>query len=129
MSIKEQDIVVDFLDNFIRPKKKMFIGSVDKESIERFVGKIDYYVDVPAKDAYYNMDSWWKKVLDDVDNVELVIPTAGMAGRVIQKRLWNLNKNIHSIELGSIVDAVVNSDTRGWIKRNKIDLTKLLIED
>ena len=107
----------------------MFIGSVDKESIERFVGKIDYYVDVPAKDAYYNMDSWWKKVLDDVDNVELVIPTAGMAGRVIQKRLWNLNKNIHSIELGSIVDAVVNSDTRGWIKRNKIDLTKLLIED
>ena len=129
MSVKEQDIIVDFLDKFIRPKKKMFIGNIDKESIEKFVGKIDYYVKVPSKDAYYNIDNWWKKVLDDIDKVELVIPTAGMAGRVTQKRLWNLNKDIHSIELGSIVDAIVNSKTRGWIKRNKVDLTKLLIKD
>ena len=75
------------------------------------------------------MNDWWKGVLDNIDDVELVIPTAGMAGRVIQKRLWNLNKNIHSIELGSIVDAVVNSKTRGWMKRDKIDFKKLLIED
>ena len=129
MAVKEQDIVVDFLDKFIRPKKKMFIGSVDKESIEKLVGKIDYYVEVPDKDAYYTMDDWWKKVLDNIDDVDLVIPTAGMAGRVTQKRLWNLNKNIHSIELGSIVDAVVNSKTRGWIKRNRVDFNKLLIED
>ena len=129
MAVKEQDIVVDFLDKFIRPKKKMFIGSVDKRLIEKLVGKIDYYVEVPDKDAYYTMDDWWKKVLDNIDDVDLVIPTAGMAGRVTQKRLWNLNKNIHSIELGSIVDAVVNSKTRGWIKRNRVDFNKLLIED
>ena len=129
MSVKEQDIIVDFFDKFIRPKKKMFIVCVNKKLFEKFVGKIDYYVEVPVKDAYYSMNDWWKGVLDNIDDVELVIPTAGMAGRVIQKRLWNLNKNIHSIELGSIVDAVVNSKTRGWMKRDKIDFKKLLIED
>ena len=45
-----------------------------------------------------------------IDDVDVVLPTAGMAGRVINKRLWKLNKNVHSIELGSMVDAVVGLD-------------------
>ena len=46
-----------------------------------------------------------------------------MAGRVINKRLWKLDKNIHSIELGSIVDAAVGLETRSWIPKvsNKIN--------
>ena len=123
ISVFEQDIMSDFLDNFIRPKKKLFIGSVDKEKIEKLIGKIDHYVQIPEKNAYYSIDEWWPKVLECVDNVELVLPCAGMAGRVINKRLWKLDKNIHSIELGSIVDAAVGLETRSWIPKvsNKIN--------
>ena len=108
-------IALLFLD--IRPKKKLFIGSVDKFQIEQLVGNIDYYVKIPERDAYYSIDEWWPEVLKYIDDVDVVLPTAGMAGRVINKRLWKLNKNVHSIELGSMVDAVVGLDTRSWIPK------------
>lgn len=137
LAVCQQDIMMDFLDRFIRPKKKLFIGSVDKNKVERLVGKIDYYVEIPCAKveeqkvfpgAYYFIDEWWPKVLDVVDDVELVLPTAGMAGRVITKRLWNLNKDIHSIELGSMVDPVVGKMSRSIWKRNNNEqiITNLL---
>jgi len=126
LAVCQQDVMMNFLDVFIRPKKKLFIGSVDKNEIEKLVGKIDYYVKIPCAKveeqkvfpgAYYFMDEWWPEVLEYVDDVELVLPTAGMAGRVITKRLWNLNKNIHCIELGSMVDAVVGKPSRSvWVR-------------
>ncbi|MHA1987697.1 MAG: hypothetical protein ACW98D_13765 [Promethearchaeota archaeon] len=137
MAICKQEIMMDFLDRFIRPKKKLFIGSVDKNEIEKLVGKIDYYVEIPCAKveeqkvfpgAYYFIDEWWPKVLECIDDVELVLPTAGMAGRVITKRLWNLNKNIHSIELGSMVDAVVGKMSRSIWKRTGDKIYNLLRE-
>lgn len=126
MAVHEQEIFKDFLDNFIRPKKKLFIGSVDKNEIEKLVGKIDYYVEVPKRDAYYHIDEWYPKILECIDDVELVIPTAGMAGRVVQKRLWELNKSVQSIELGSIVDAAVGKHTRSWIPKVENEIKNLL---
>jgi hypothetical protein len=117
ISVFRQELMIDFLNKYIRPKKKMFIGSVDKTSVERLVGPIEYYVHVPFKDAYYSIDEWYPLVLENIDNVELCLPAAGMAGRVIQKRLWNLNKIIHSIDLGSVIDAACNVSTRTWIDR------------
>ena len=126
LAVCDQETMSNFLDTFIRPKRKLFIGSVAKDKIEKLVGKIDYYVKIPCAKveeqkvfpgAYYFIDEWWPKVLECVDDVELVLPTAGMAGRVITKRLWMLDKNIHSIELGSMVDAVVGKLSRSIWKR------------
>jgi len=135
IAICQQDTMMFFLDKFIRPKKKLFIGSVDKNEIEKLVGKIDHYVKIPCAKveeqkifpgAYYFMDEWWPKVLESVDDVELVLPTAGMAGRVITKRLWNLDKNIHCIELGSMVDAVVGKPSRSVWDRSGYKILNLL---
>ena len=123
----DQDIFLDFLTKFIRPKRKLFIGSIKKSSIEKLVGVVDHFVEIPARDAYYSMDQWWEKVLDCVDKVELVLPAAGMAGRVIQKRLWNLNKNIHSIELGSMVDVLDDLHTRSWMSNKKQIIDRILL--
>ena len=128
ISVFKQDIMIKFLNNYIRPKKKMFIGSVDKDKIEKLVGKIDYYVQVPERDAYYNIDEWWSKILENIDKVELCLPAAGMAGRVINKRLWELNKNLHSIDLGSVIDAAVGSSTRTWIDKVGNSINNLLIK-
>lgn len=117
ISVFKQQLMIHFLNKYIRPKKKMFIGSVPKENIELLVGPIDYYISVPARDAYYSIEKWWPLILNDIDKVDLCLPAAGMAGRVIQKRLWNLNKKIHSIDLGSIIDAACNVSTRTWIDR------------
>jgi hypothetical protein len=134
--VHQQDIFLDFLNTFIRPKKKMFVGSVDKESMEKLVGKIDYYVKIPVADvheqskfegAYYSIDEWYPKVLEHIDDVDVVLPTAGMAGRVLCKRLWNLDKPIHVIELGSIVDAVIGKKSRSWISRAGDFIKPLLI--
>jgi hypothetical protein len=138
-AVCEQELMINFLDNFIRPKKKLFIGSVPKKDIEKLVGNVDYYVNIPVasveeqkvfKGAYYTMDKWWDDVMDCVDDVELVLPTAGMAGRVTCGRLWNLDKQVHCIELGSIVDAVIAKESRSWIVRAGVDkINNLLIGD
>jgi hypothetical protein len=91
------------------------------------VGKVDYHVETPSKDAYYYIDEWWPKVLDYVDEVDLVLPAVGMAGRVVQKRLWELGKDIHSIELGSMVDTVDDLKTRSWMVDKKDIINKVLI--
>ena len=124
---EHQPIFVEFLNNFIRPKKKLFIGSVDKEIISTLIGNVDYYVNVPCPEAYYKIDEWWPKVLECVDDVDLVIPSAGLAGRVAQKRLWNLGKDIHSIELGCIADAIAGLNTRSWMSRTTENVNKLKV--
>ena len=125
--IHEQDIFLDFMNNFIRPKRKLFIGSIKKSSIQRLVGEVHYHVETPSRDAYYNIDEWWPKVLECIDDVDLVLPAAGMAGRVVQKRLWKLNKNVHSIELGSMGDTVDNLNTRSWMVDKKEIIDGILI--
>ena len=76
---------------------------------------------------YKRQDEWWPKVLECIDDVDLVLPAAGMAGRVVQKRLWKLNKNVHSIELGSMVDTVDNLNTRSWMVDKKEIIDGILI--
>tara|TARA_A100000164_G_scaffold368908_1_gene392731 strand:+ start:502 stop:1284 length:783 start_codon:yes stop_codon:yes gene_type:complete len=122
ISVFKQDLMIDFLNKYIRPKKKMFINCLtpgkeefELDRIQRFVGKIDHFVQVPYRDAYYKIDEWWPEIEEFVDQVDLCLPAAGMAGRVVQKRLWNLDKEIHSLDLGSAIDAITQRSTRTWI--------------
>jgi hypothetical protein len=127
ISVFRQELMIDFLNKHIRPKRKMFIGSVPKDAIERLVGHVDYYIQVPARDAYYTIDEWYPQILENIDNVELCLPAAGMAGRVINKRLWKLNKELHSIDLGSVIDAACKLSTRTWIDRVGNTIENLLL--
>lgn len=128
LSIFKPEMMVYFLDNFIRKKKKMFVGSIEKNVIESLIGKVDYYVKVPEKNAYYEIDKWYEQVLENIDNCEVLIPAAGMATRVLNKRLWDLGKVIHSIDIGSIVDAVSNLSTRTWIRKEGYKVKNILIK-
>jgi hypothetical protein len=128
LSVFKPNMVTYFLNKYIRPKKKMFVGSIEKKDIERLIGNVDYYVKIPDKNAYYSMDKWYSDVLENIDNCEVLIPAAGMATRVLNKRLWELNKNIHSIDLGSVVDAAANLNTRTWIKKEGDKIKNILIK-
>jgi len=119
-----------FLDKYIRPQKKMFIGSVPEPEIRKLLGDIQYYVQIPRKNAYATMDTWWPEILKNLDSVDLVLPAAGMATRVISKRLWNLDKEVHCIDLGSIVDAVSSfTASRKWIKLKRHVFNRILLPE
>jgi len=115
--VYRRDLIKNFFNEFIIPKKKMVIANCGKEDAEKLFGKIDHYVAVPARFAYESIDEWWPQIEENIDDVELCLPFAGQAGRVIQKRLWEMGKEIHSIDVGSLIDAALNKPTRTWIKK------------
>ncbi len=119
-----------FLDQYVRPKKKMFIGSVPREEAAKLFGDIHSYIPIPRKNAYAEMDNWWPRILQEIDEVEMVLPAAGMATRVISKRLWELDKEIQLLDLGSIVDAVSSfPSSRKWIRLKKHVLNRILMPE
>ena len=119
-----------FLDRYVRPKKKMFIGSVPVEDIQKLYGKIDYYIQVPRRNSYSEIDKWWPEVIKNIDSVEVVLPSAGMATRVISRRLWEMHKEIHCLDFGSVIDAVSSfTPSRKWIKLKGHVLNRILLPE
>jgi hypothetical protein len=116
LSVFKPQLVNSFFTEIIRPKRKMFIGSIPKTKVEQLVGKIDCYIETPSKNAYATIDTWWPMVVRDVATVELVIPAAGMATRVINKRLWKMGVQVQSFDIGSLVDITDSRHTRKWIR-------------
>ena len=106
----------NFISEFIRPKKKLFIGNCKKENMEKLFGPIDYYVEVPAQKSFDSIDEWWPKVLDCIDRVEVVLPCAGAPSNVVNARLWKMGVKVHSIDIGSVVDAMDGQVTRTWLR-------------
>lgn len=114
----QPDTFKDFVNNYIRGKKILFIGGVPKADAEVFVGNIDYYVPTPSTDAYSEIDIWWPIVnamLDD-NEIDIVLPACGQSGRVISKRIYDRGDNVVSIDMGSLWDAISRPTTRTWLR-------------
>jgi len=120
------EMMFEFFEKHIRPKTKMFIGSTDKDTAEKLYGKIDYYVNTPGRFAYETIDEWWPQIENNADKVDLVIPSAGSASKVITKRLWYKNFNLQVLDVGSLIDAVDGKKSRGWIRRKGHKVQKIL---
>ena len=128
LSIYNQELVNKFLDEFVRNKKKMVIANCTQEQAESIFGKIDHYVRVPARFAYDTIDEWYPLIEANIDDVEVCLPFAGQAGRVIMKRLWMAEKDIHCVDLGSIIDAALGLGTRQWIRMRPNAAKDLIIK-
>ncbi|PKB43912.1 uncharacterized protein DUF1792 [Cellulophaga sp. RHA19] len=115
-----------FLDEEIRPLKKMFIGSTSKEIAEKLYGKIDFYVKIPVKHAYETIDLWWPNIEENAKKVDLIIPSAGSSSNAIALRLWNNGIDCKVIDFGSIIDAVDNRVSRTWIRLQGHKVQKVL---
>ncbi|MFN8209129.1 MAG: hypothetical protein U0T82_17240 [Bacteroidales bacterium] len=108
--------MIKFLDTYIRPKRKMFIGSTPQPVAEKIYGKIDYYINIPAKSAYYTINEWYPLIAKDADKVDVVLPSAGTASNIIAYRLWQAGVQVHLLDIGSIVDAAEGKPSRKWIR-------------
>lgn len=116
LSVFRSKLIFDFFNKYIRPKKKMFIGSTDQNIAEKLYGKINHYIRVPSKSAYSNINKWWPEIENNCSDVEIVIVSAGAASKVIAKRLWDKNLDIQLFDFGSIIDAIDGKVTRTWIR-------------
>ncbi|MEM9328646.1 MAG: hypothetical protein AAGA85_23470 [Bacteroidota bacterium] len=120
---------IAFFDAFIRPKKKLFVGGVDQQVAEKLFGPIDEYIKTPIRNAYGQIEDWWPEVLEKASKVELVIPTAGAASKIINKRLWNEGYPGDSIDVGALIDWVDGRRSRKWIKLMGHRINNVLTEN
>ncbi len=113
------DVFDSFVAKYIKPYKKLFIGTVSPESASKIIGEIDHYVYVPPENAHAGHLLWWPKIKEIIDNndIKVVIPTAGQATRAIQHRLWETGKDMWSIDMGSLFDALDSRQTRTWLRK------------
>lgn len=116
LSLFDQDRMQGFLNEHIRPKRKMFIGSSDRRVLELVFGHIDVYVQLPGQNAFQTFDSWYPEVEKQLEGIEVVLPAAGAATKVVQRKLWESGAPIHSLDMGSVADVVEQRGTRRWIR-------------
>jgi hypothetical protein len=115
-----------FLNKFVRNKKLMFVGGSPKEAAEKLYGPIEKYIQTPGRYAYDSFEEYWPEIENSIDDIEVVIVSAGVASDVIAKRLWVLNKEIHLFDIGSIIDAVEGLNSRIWLRLLGHRIDKLL---
>lgn len=132
LAVFEAQLWEKFLDQYIRPKRKMFVGSTNRDSVERMIGKLDFYVKTPPKNSYSQIDKWYpemERILtqekEKGQHIEVIILNTGQASRVIAGRMWK-NNNIggHFLDFGSIFHAVDGIRDRWWIKEKGGNVNK-----
>ncbi|MFC2087317.1 GT-D fold domain-containing glycosyltransferase [Bacteroidota bacterium] len=126
LAVFKPKFIYTFFEEFIRPKRKMFIGSTPHQIAEKLYDTIHYYFQVPAKNAYQVVDEIWPDILKVIEDVELVIPSAGAASNVISKRLWYTKYTVQLLDIGSIIDAVEGKISRTWIRLQGHKINKIL---
>jgi hypothetical protein len=117
LTVFKPELMNAFLNQYIRPKKKMFIGSTPKHIAEKIFGPIDVYISVPQVGAYFKINDWFPQIVENLDKtIEVIIPSAGSASKIISYRLWKMDIEAHCLDIGSIVDAAEGIGSRKWIK-------------
>lgn len=129
LAVFKPDVLNDFLNRYVRPRRKLFIGSTPREYAEKLYGPIQYYVSIPARDAYSRWDEWWPMVTSAVAKVDVVIPSAGVTSNVINLRLWEMGAEVHSLDIGSLVDAAMGKSSRKWIRLMGHRVNKVLLPE
>jgi len=124
LSLFHPKTLIKFINKYIKPKKKMFIGGNDKKAMESLYGKIDYYIKTPREQAYYSINEWWPQVLKNIWKCEVVLPSCGHASNVICKRIWKIGANLHCLDIGSINDVLEGNVTRGWVEKMGVKTIK-----
>ena len=108
----------EFLDAYIVPYKKLFIGNAPKDAAEKCFGKIEKYFPTIPVNAYYTAHDWWPDVEQSIqqDDIEMVILCVGAAANTFQARLWKMKERFHSLDIGSAVDPFSGDNTRRWVQ-------------
>jgi hypothetical protein len=106
-----------FRDNHIKHKKKVYVGANHPKQLADYLGKIDFWVDTPRKNAPSQETVVWmylEKVLN-AEKPDLVILACGQLSRILAPKIWNKRYETHTIDIGSVVDAYAGYKSRRYL--------------
>ncbi len=127
LSVFKPEVMTQFLDEFVRGKRIMFIGSTARDVVEKLYGPLEVYIQIPNKNAFYRMDEWFPEIVKNSHRVDVILPSAGVASNIINARLWDAGVEAHVLDLGSLVDAAEGKGSRKWIKLKGYKVNKVLL--
>lgn len=108
-----------FRRDYIKPKKKIFIGSNQVHHMEPYLGPIAYHVNTPEKNAPAETKRVWKKTVKALElepDTEMIILACGQLSRVLAGKLWRAGIEAHVIDIGSSIDAYAGKISRQYLK-------------
>lgn len=120
MFVFKREKLNTWIREYIWNEDKCFVGSCSKDAMEEFFGPIKIYIQVPERNAYSTIDQWYPEVVKATKECDILLPCAGMATRVINKRLFYSGVDIKSLDIGSLVDALDKKNTRTWIRKTSL---------
>ena len=85
----------------------MLVSGYNHPNLDKAYGKIKYHVKTPQINSCSTMDVWYKEILENLDKVDKVVLSTGFSSRVVAKRLWDLDKKITVIDVGSVGDMLI----------------------
>jgi hypothetical protein len=112
--------LIKFIKDVLHDKKVLLVAGdpLCKSELVKKVFNVSRIVEFPGlSDAYYHLNRKMYEITEKIKGMDVVLPTIGMASRVLAKRLWECKYEISLIDFGVIVDALANAQHRGWTKR------------
>jgi GT2 family glycosyltransferase/SAM-dependent methyltransferase/glycosyltransferase involved in cell wall biosynthesis len=119
MSVFQPEWFVDFVRTCIHGRKVLFIGGEQlcQSHLIKRVFDVKTLVSFPMANAYYGLENKMDEIRQLAKEHDLIICAAGMATRVIAKKLWTEGIKTSFIDIGSIADGIAGiSDTRTWLR-------------
>ena len=111
------DSFIDDIQSFklfaeeMRKTSTMLVCNYNHPNLEKAYGEIKVFVQVPKQNSYSAIETWYPKILRNLDKVDKIVFSAGQSSRVASKRLYETSKNITSIDVGSVSDMLImNTD-------------------
>jgi GT2 family glycosyltransferase/glycosyltransferase involved in cell wall biosynthesis len=107
-----------FVREGLRDKRVLFVGNkaACDSSLVKSVFSVATTIEVPDRDSYYSMPAYYPMIEQAAQSHDIIICAAGMATRVISKRLWKSGCKTSFIDIGSIIDSLVGVGSRTWIR-------------
>ena len=106
--------------------KCIFVGNrkIPQSIIKTLFGNNSTFIPAPEKNAYNQIDRIELECLENIPNnneYKTIIISIGVAGKVLQKRLWEKLDNVFLLDFGSLIDALCGWETRSWIRKRKFN--------
>jgi len=126
----KQNDFVTFL-GLLQNNHCIFVGNknIPKDKIRLFFGPNCTHIQTPPEQAYDKIDEIEKACLEKLSNnnaYKIVIASAGPAGKILLKRLWEKTDNIFFIDFGSLIDALCGWKTKSWMVNSVFDIDKII---
>jgi len=117
----------NFILEHIRPKRVLFIGGkhLNRPELINFLG-IDLFIETPRVNAYYSMNEFYPKILENIEDYDVTIICAGIGKVPIQHQLWKDGYGSLDI-VGSLSNLIIGDrNARGWMKYTKNEFSELV---